>query len=163
MDIQLIGDGKLVIYLCGEDIKKLPAAPVEMTTTEAAEILRNALGPTYDNSWESVYFEMFPGKDSLLLFAHQHSGNPSFFSFTDCEALISAAAACPSGLLSYLTFMNDTYILAVYPWSGERLPCALYEYGTEFSRPASYALHLLEHSSIIAGPAALDEFRNAFC
>jgi hypothetical protein len=163
MDIQLIGDGKLVIYLADEDVKRLPAAPSQMTTSEAAELLRCALGSTYDPSWDSVYFEMYPGRDSLLLFAMQHSGTPSYFTFDSVEELIAAAEACPPGLISYLSYMGDTYVLVVYPWSGEQLPYPLYEYGTEFIRPSAFALHLSEHSGVIAGPAALDELRAAFC
>jgi hypothetical protein len=162
MEIQLISDGRLMIYLTGEDVKKLPAAPSEITTTDAAEILRNALGPTYDTSWDSVCFELYPGRDSLLMFALQHSGIPSFFMFPDCEGLISAAQACPPGLISYLTYADENYILIVYPWNGERPPYVLFEYGTELIRPASYALHLSEHSNVIAGPNAMDMMRNAF-
>lgn len=162
MDIQLIGDGKLLIYLSGEDVKMLPAAPSEITTADAANILRNALGPTYDTGWESVCFELFPGRDSLLLFALQHSGIPSFFAFPDCEGLIAAAKTCPPGMISYLTYSEDAYILIVYPWGSERPPYSLFEYGSELIRPAAYALHLSEHSNVIAGPDALDTLCSAF-
>ena len=162
MEVQLIGNGKLVIYIKGDELKELPASPHEITTNEAANILRLALGATYDQSWESVYFELFPGRDSLLLFALQHSGNPSYFTFKSIEPLISAAKACPPGLISYLTYIDDNYILIVYPWNGEYPPNALSEYGEELSRPAHYALHLSEHSNVIAGPTALDELKAAF-
>lgn len=162
MEIQSIGDGKLVIYIKGDELRKLPAAPSEITTTEAADILRCALGQTYDQSWESVYFEVYPGKDSLLLFALQHSGNPTYFEFMTIEPLIDAAKACPSGIISYLTCINDMYVLIVYPWNGEYPPKALYEYGQELSRPPHYALHLSEHSKVLSGPAALDELRIIF-
>jgi hypothetical protein len=162
MEIQLIGTGKLVIYLKGEEIKTLPAPPYEITTTEASEILRLALGSTYDQSWESAYFELFPGRDSLLLFALRHSGSPSFFTFNSIEPLISAAKACQAGLITYLTYINDTYILIVYPWNGECPPHVLFEYGDELDRPALFSLHLSEHSKVICGPTALDELRTAF-
>jgi hypothetical protein len=162
MEIQQIGNGKLVIYIKGEDLKNLPASPHDITTTEAANILKLALGNTYDDSWESVYFELFPGKDSLLLFALQHSGSPSYFSFGSIEPLISAANACPSGLISYLTYINEAYILIVYPWNGDYPPKILFEYGEELSRPTHFALHLSEHSKVLAGPTALDELRTAF-
>lgn len=162
MDIQLIGNGKLVIYIKGEELKNLPASPHDITTNEAADILREALGPTYDQSWESVYFELFPGRDSLLLFALQHSGTPSFFMFNSIEPLISAAKVSPPGLISYLTYIEDSYILIVYPWNGEHTPRVLSEYGEELARPAHFSLHLSEHSKVIAGPTALDELRTVF-
>jgi hypothetical protein len=162
MEIQQIGDGKLVIYIKGEELKKLPASPYEITTNEAADILRLALGSTYDDSWDSVYFELFPGKDSLLLFALQHSGSPSYFTFGSIEPLIAASRVCPSGLISYLTCTGETYTLIVYPWNGEYPPKVLFEYGEELNRPSHFALHLSEHSRVIAGPTALDELKAAF-
>ena len=162
MDIQPIGNDKLVIYINSEELKLLPAHPTDMTKTEAADILRLALGATYDKSWDSVYFEMFPGRDSLLLFALQHSGSPSYYVFTGIEPLISAAASCPAGLISYLTVVGEFYILIVYPLSGHNPPRVLSEYGEELERPPHFALHLSEHSAVIAGPAALDELRKAF-
>lgn len=162
MDVQQIGNGKLVIYIKGEELKQLPTSPQNITTDEAADILRLALGSTYDDSWESVYFELFPGRDSLLLFALQHSGSPSYFTFGGIEPLISAAKACPSGLISYLTCMGDTYILIVYPWNGGGPPHVLFEYGEALDRPTHFALHLSEHSRVIAGPTALDELKTVF-
>lgn len=162
MEIQSIGNGKLVIYIKGEELEQLPSSPDDITTADAKNILRLALGTTYDQSWESVYFELFPGKDSLLLFALQHSGNPTFFMFEGIEPLISAARACPSGMISYLTHVGEAYILIVYPWDNDYPPNVLYEYGTELIRPAHFALHLSEHTSVIAGPSALDELCCAF-
>jgi hypothetical protein len=162
MDIQPIGNDKLMIYIDREDLKTLPAHPGKITTTEASEILRKALGATYDKSWESVYLELFPGRDSLLLFALQHSGTPSYFVFPGIEPLISAAIACPDGLVSYLTSTDDAYILIVYPFCGQNPPKVLSEFGEELLRPAHYALHLSEHANVIAGPMALDDVRTAF-
>lgn len=162
MDIQSIGEGKMVIYIKGDELNMLPTAPCKITTTEAADILRRALGQTYDQSWESVYFEVYPGRDSLLLFALQHYGNPAFFSFMSIEQLIDAAKACPSGIISYLTCINDMYILIVYPWNGEYPPKVLYEFGQELNRPPNFSLHLSEHSTVLSGPAALDEMRSIF-
>ena len=90
MDVQVIGEGKVVIYLEADEI---PASPDELTTDQASHILRTALGATYDQSWERVCFEMYPGRDSLLLFALQHADSPYYFTFTDVEPLISAAGA----------------------------------------------------------------------
>lgn len=162
MEIQTIGESKIVIYLTGDDVKRLPVAPHEITTVEASDILRQALGPTYNHSWESVYFELFPGRDSLLLFALQHAGSPYFFTFTNIEPVISAAKASPPGLISYLTYLGDTYYLIVYPWNGEYPPHVLNEYGQELRLPAQFSLHLSEHSNVIAGPSALDTLRSSF-
>lgn len=162
MEVQLIGEGKVVIYLEEEDMKKLPDPPQNITTTQAARLLRSALGDTYDQSWERVCFELYPGRDSMLLFALQHSDNPSYFMFTDIEPVISAAQACPPGIISYLTYMDDSYILIVYPINGEYPPYVLCEYGTAISRPSSFSVYLFEHGKLIAGPYALDKICRAF-
>jgi len=162
MEVQQLGSGKVLILLKGEDLQALPVPPTDMTTRDASSLLRKALGSTYDTSWDSVYFEMFPGHDSLLLFALQHNGAPSFFEFDSIEPIIEAAYACPPGLLSYLTHDGENYTLVIYPWHGEQPPAVIGEFG----RPAEYhpyfALHLSEHSSVIAGPHALDVIRRYF-
>ena len=162
MDVQVIGEGKVVIYLQGDDIKKLPVSPEELTTAQASGILRSALGATYDQSWERVCFELYPGQDSLLLFALQHSDSPYYFAFADIEVLISAAQACPPGIISYLTYINNEYILILYPMHGDLPPYALWEYGHILNHPAAYSFFLSEHGKVIAGPYALDRISCTF-
>lgn len=162
MEVQLLGEGKLVIYLLKNDLQSLPAQPHEITTAHATGILRSALGSSYDERWESVCFEVYPGRDSLLLFAQQHSGNPYYFSFPDIELLIAASRACPPGLLSYLTYLDDDYILIVYPWNDDMPPHALWEFGTELILPALFSIHLSEHSRVLTGPSAIDKIRRTF-
>ena len=162
MEVQMIGEGKVVIYLQGDDIKKLPASPQELTTAQASRILRMALGTTYDQSWERVCFELYPGRDSLLLFALQHSDSPYYFAFSDIEPLISVAQVCPPGLISYLTYIDDGYILIIYPMHGEMPPYVLWEYGSILNHPAPFTFFLSEHGKVIAGPYAIDRIRRAF-
>ena len=162
MEVQMIGEGKVVIYLKGDDIKELPAAPHDITTAQASRILRSALGATYDQSWERVCFELYPGRDSLLLFALQHSDSPYYFAFSSIEPIISASKACPPGIISYITYIDDGYILIIYPMHGEMPPYALWEYGTALSHPASFSVYLSEHGKVIAGPYALDRMCRTF-
>ncbi len=162
MEVQLISEGKVVIYLEGDDMKELPAAPNDLTTAQASSILRSALGSTYDTNWERVCFEMYPGRDSMLLFALQHSDSPAYFAFADIESIISASRVCPAGIVSYLTYMEDSYILIVYPLNGEYPPYVLWEYGTALSRPASFSYYLSEHGKVLAGPYALDRIQLEF-
>ncbi len=162
MEVQLIGEGKVVIYLKGDDMKRLPASPRDITTAQATGILRSALGATYDQSWERVCFELYPGRDSLLLFALQHSDSPYYFAFSGIEPLISAALSCPPGIISYLTYLGENYILIIYPLNGESPPYVLWEYGAALSRPSSFSVYLSEHGKVIAGPYALDRLCSAF-
>ncbi|NLM84934.1 MAG: adaptor protein MecA [Clostridiales bacterium] len=162
MEVQQLGCGKLLILLKGDDLRALPVPPSDMTTQDASTLLRRALGNTYDPSWDSVYFEMFPGHDSLLLFALQHNGAPSFFTFDSIEPVIDVAHACPSGLITYLTHDGEAYTLIVYPWHGENPPSVIGEYGRQVDYHAYFALHLSEHGTVIAGPHALDVLRHYF-
>ncbi len=162
MVVQQINDSRLMIYMEGEELEQLPSDPRELTADQASGILKAALGPTYDPSWDSACFELFLGRDTLLLFALQHSGAPSYFTYKSIEQIIAAAAAAPPGIVSYLTHIDDTYLLIVYPPDGCRPTPVLGEFGTALSRHAFYALHVYEHGTIIDGPTALDTLREAF-
>ena len=162
MDIQPIGDRNLLIYIDGDEIAHLPAPPGSLKTDDAAVILRRALGESYKDQWQNAYLELFTGKDSLLLVARAHSGEPHFFAFDDIESLIGAAALCPDDIISFLSYCDDKYYLIVYPWDSEAPPSVLFEYGEELPLHPSYAFRLTEHGRALSGPTALDELRTCF-
>lgn len=162
MDIQPLGQGRLIIHMAHEELRELHPAPGNLGTKEAAQLLRRALGEGYDRGWDNAYLELICGRDSLLLIALQHSGSPQFFSFPGIEPVLDVAALCPPGLVSFLTAQKNAYVLTVYPWRGGLLPSSLYEYGTPLEQHPHYALHLLEHGQLIAGPSALDTLKAAF-
>jgi len=162
MDIQPIGKRSLLIYINSDELMDLPAPPSELKTDDAADILRKALGDSGEDQWRNVYLEIFVGRDSLLLIARAHSGNPHFFMFRDIEDLIGAAELCPNDIISFLSYCEGKYYLIVYPWDSESPPNALFEYGEELPMHPNYTFHLTEHGNILSGPTALDEVRRCF-
>ena len=162
MDIHPIGKRNLLIYLNSDELSALPAPISELKTDDAAGILREALGENCRDEWRNVHLELFEGKNSLLLVARAHSGDPCFFEFQDIEAVIAAAEICPNGLISFLSYCEGSYYLIVYPWDRETPPSALFEYGEELPLHPNYMLHLTEHGKMLMGPSALDELRERF-
>jgi len=162
MDIQPIGKRNLLIFLNSEELTDLPAPPLELGTDDAAGILREALGDDCEDEWNNVYLELFAGRDSLLLVARAHSGEPRFFEFEDIEGLISASQVCPDDIISFLSYCEGSYYLIVYPWDKEAPPNVLFEYGNELTLHPNFAFYLTEHGKILSGPSALDELRRCF-
>ena len=164
MEIQPIGRRNLLIYLNGKELMALSAPPSELKTDDATRILKQALGGNVGCGvdWSNVYLELFTGKDSLLLVARVHSGDPHFFVFRDIECLIEAAQLVPEDIISFLSYCDGSYYLIVYPWDTEPPPNVLLEYGQELPMHANYAFHLTEHGKILLGPSALDELKRLF-
>ena len=164
MEIQPIGKRNLLIYLNGKELMALSVPPSELKTDDAAGILRRALGGEVGCGvdWSNMYLELFAGKDSLLLVARAHSGDPHFFMFRDIESIIEAAQLVREDIISFLSYCDGAYYLIVYPWDKEPLPNVLLEYGQELSMHSNYAFYLTEHGKTLLGPSALDELKKLF-
>ena len=168
MKIHSIGKRNLVIYFSNDELSELPAPPADLQTNDAAEIFREVIeGSGEDLScdsteWNNVYLELFAGRDSLLLVARAHSGDPRFFEFHNIEDLISAAMLCPTDIISFLSYSEGSYFLIVYPWDSESPPDVLHEFGEEVSLHPNFAFHLTEHGKILMGPSAIDELHDYF-
>jgi hypothetical protein len=162
MDIQPIDNGTVAIYIEREELQSRDMTVSDITMDEASQLLHSALHRLGRPDWNSVCFELFPGCDSLLLFARRYSCDPVFFIFDDIEELIDASAHCPGSLISFLTYFWDAYVLTVYPWESEPVPPVLYEYGTAVTAPPGFALHVSEHGRLLAGPSALRLLHETF-
>ncbi len=160
MEVISAGRDALAIFIDDSELTDMSARG-EITACAAARILKLALGEAADPRWERASIELFPGRGSTLLLARIPPDEPRYFAFGSFEALLSAARACPYGVASQLTYLDGSYVLTVYPDGGALLP-PLLEYGAELRRPASFADHLGEHGTPIAGPHALDTLRSSF-
>ena len=162
MDIQPIDSGTVAIYIEQEELQSRDMNASDITMDEASKLLSSALHILGKPKWSGVSFELFPGYDSLLLFARRCSCNPMFFVFDDIEELIAASAHCAGSLVSFLTYFQDSYVLTVYPWESESVPAVLYEYGTAVTASPGYALHVSEQGRLLAGPSALHLLHETF-
>ena len=162
MEIQPIGSESLYIYICGEELEGFPMQSDDIGSEDAAEILKAALGEGFSEIWENAYLEMYSGRDELLLFARPHSGKPVIFAFPEIESVIYSARCCRESIISYLSLLGEEYYLILYPWRGKSPPEPFFEYGELCQLPPLFALHILEHGKILAGPAAIDEINSVF-
>ena len=162
MVVQAINDSSLAIYLDKDEIANRAAQIADINEAQALFIIQTALSELGYPNWENYCLEIFPGRDSFLLFATAYSGKPYFYVFENIEILICASKVCPPGLISSVTYYNEKYILTVYTYNNDVPPGVLSEYGMPLDAPAEYAFHLEEHGKSIACNHALNLFRERF-
>ena len=188
----------MVIDIDAAELDRLNMAPETLDYQNASKIIENALQdtPEYHMIHNSLthsncktYFDMFPGKDSVLIFLRFASRAPWYFAFESIENVIACADNLPDSTISSLYYTEDNigcmlehelydefsgkYILVVYP-SGEELQdgtffpqelscgtlCnALLEYGLPLYAGEDYVLHLREHAGVIAEGNAINKLR----
>lgn len=162
MNIQNIGKSCITLYIEGNELTERGVSPETLSLEQAAEFLEAALDEMGRPVWENVVIELFPGRDSVLLFARRRGGSPAFFAFDKIEPLISVSSCLDSDIPARLTYIDGSYILTVCPWEGEPVPSAFYEFGTEIKVSARYELHLREHGEEIIGDFALSVIKEFF-
>lgn len=148
MDIRYIGQSAVALYLNGEEIRERQMDLNSIDIKQAASLF-DAEG------WERAEFEVYAGKDSLLVIAWDRSSTPHCFAFGTFEEMVSAASECSENQNSKLIYYNNTYVLAVYPPKGEQ-PCpALSEFGEILGNTEGYLLHLEEHGEKVIAANAI--------
>ena len=169
MDIQTVGKDSLVIYVSGNDLRIRHIAPESVTEHDTEGIINSALVEIGMPRSETVYLELFPGRDDLLMFVQLGLGSPQFFSFDDFESLLAAVSECclssrsSSVSQSSLIFQNGKYILVITPLLHETPPDCLSEFGEKLSCAPEYMLHLKEHGKTIISVDAIGVLSRAFC
>ena len=143
MDIYAIGDRDFSVYICTSELE---ARQINLNSFSAEEAKR-LVGDTLlgKKCGDRMKIEMFPGKDDVLLFVHLGSAEPKFISFGNGESLISALTECSADDIELLTYINNTYYLAVYPFSDEADLGRLEEFGEVLIAPPEFELYLREH------------------
>lgn len=162
MNIQNVGKSCITLFIEGDELADRGVAPDSLNVEQAAEFLKTALYRLGRPLWDSAVIEMFPGRDSVLIFARRRGGAPAFFAFDDIEPVIIAADCLEADIPSRLTYIDGAYVLTVHPWEGEPVPAALYEFGTEIKVTERYELHLLEHGEEIIGDYAVSVIKEFF-
>ena len=143
MDIYAIGDRDFSVYICSRELIERNINPLSFSAAEAKKLVGDAfVGKKYG---DRMKIEMFPGKDEVLLFVHIGASEPTFFAFRDSESLISAIEESSAEDLEILTYINNTYYLAVYPFSEKDGLGGFEEFGEKVSAPPEFELYLREH------------------
>ena len=151
MDISSVGNGNYYIII-GSD---------EMRGRDVTELLRKNI-PTLS---KDLFLEIFTGTDGAIVFARACRGSPIVFSFSDIEALISAAGFCDGAGAggTLLAFEADEYRLIFYPCGNEPAPAPLYEFcvSSSIAHP-DYQRHICEQGQMLLGPCAIEQLREMF-
>lgn len=162
MIIQNIGTRALSMYIGSDELNELGLTPDGVGQQEATQLLKEALNDNSLGQWEAAELEVYPGKDSLLLFVRRKAATPYYYIFENIDAVISACLLCPEGLPSSLAVMGDEYLLTIYPFEGDTPPSILSEFGEVRSMSQCYALHCGEQGEMIVREGAIETFKKYF-
>ena len=162
MTISHIGARAISLYISESELKELNLIPGEIGLEEAKWLLARALEDKRLGGWEAAELTVYPGIDSVLLFARRRASAPCHFLFSDFETLITAAHICPEALPSSLSVVTEGYVLTVYPFEGETPPAVLYEFSKELENVPYLASHLREQDAVLLATSALSSLRTHF-
>jgi len=162
MIIQNIGTRALSMYIDSKELDEMGLRPDEIGQQEAGQLLKKALDDSSLKQWKAAEMEVYPGKDSILLFVRRKSTKPFHFVFNDFEALISASEFCQE-LPSSLIDLNGKYLLTVFPLEGDSPPAALSEFGNSVDVSPCLSIHYEEQGKYIFSQQAISEIRRLFC
>ena len=162
MTISQIGSRAMSLYITESELRELNLMPAEIGLKEAKWLLARALEDKREGSWEAAELTVYPGVDSVLLFARRRASAPCHFLFSDFEALITVSHLCPETLPSSLSAVPAGYVLTVYPFEGEMPPAVLYEFSRELGHAPYLASHLREQGASLLEGSALAYLRAHF-
>jgi len=149
------------MYIGSEELCELGFSPNDIGQQEANQLLKKALDDNSLKQWAAAEMEVYPGKDSLLLFVRRKSTKPFYFIFSDIEPLISACQTCQP-LPSSLGYIDNKYLLTVFPLEGDNPPAIFSEFGNEIQLSMCQAIHYEEQGEFILSQQAIGEIKKYF-
>ena len=162
MTIQHIGTRAMSLYITEGELKALNLALADIGPREARWLLNRALAEAQLKDWAAAEITLYPGVDSVLLFARRRAAAPCHFFFSDFETLITVSHLCPEALPSSLGRVQGGYVLTVYPFEGESPPTVLHEFSKELGRAPYFAVHQGEQGGELLSVSALAYLRAHF-
>ena len=162
MTIQHIGSRAMSLYITESELMELDLKPEEIGLEEAKWLLARALEDGRLSGWEAAELTIYPGVDSVLLFARRRSGLPFHFFFSDFETLVALSHLCPDTLPSSLSRVRGGYVLTLYPFEGETPPAVVYEFSQEIGTAPYLVPHMKEQNALLLPVSALAYLRTHF-
>lgn len=162
MTISHIGSQNLSLYITESDLKEHNIDIDCFGQKEALLFLQQALEDSNTDTWKAAQVEIYPGKNSLLLFARRKTGNPSHFFFSSLENLIQVAHQAKGPIPACLYQSQGGYLLSVSPFEGDTLPYLFTEFATNLTEEHFFHLHLKEQGSLIFPDFALCQIKEHF-
>lgn len=161
MIVQNIGTRALSMYIDKKELIEMGLCPDEIGQQEANQLLKKALDDESIGQWKTAEMEVYPGKDSILLFVRRKSTKPYYFIFPNFELLVSACQLCKS-LPSTLSCVDGRYLLTIYPLEGDNPPTILSEFGSQAEISQGLAFHYDEQGEYIFTEKAISEIQKLF-
>ena len=162
MTVSHIGARSISLYITEAELSLHNIDIHHFDCKDALALLHQALGAPHAEAWAAAELEIYPGKDSLLLFARQKTGKPSYFFFPHFEALLHCVARNERTLPSCLYQLEQAYILSVCAYEGECIPAVFHEFGTELKTNSYIEAHVQEQATQILSGNALCQLKTHF-
>lgn len=161
MDIQMAGKTSFFVYLSGSELERLHVEPSSVGDEETALIFSAAMRQLGKDDPVNASFEVYPGRNDLLMFVSICPGDFVFFRFEDFELLLEAVRQCPQDIPSSLLYYDDTYILSVRSPEAMLLSC-LSELGSRVFVRNGFLSHAGEHGRILIENNAVGRLSSSF-
>lgn len=162
MTVSQVGTRGISVYIEKTELVEHNIDLERLNREDALKLLQHALACSGVEKWEATQIEMFPGKDSLLLFARRKTGDSTYFFFSDFEALIRCAACNTQAFPSSLYQTGSGYLLCITPFVGEKIPPVFTEFGTKIDETSYAKTHLKEQGAILIAEFALCKIKACF-
>lgn len=161
MIVQNIGTRAISMYIDKKELIEMGLHPDEIGQQEANQLLKRALDDGSISQWKTAEMEVYPGKDSILLFVRRKSLKPFYFVFPNFEALVSACQMCRS-MPSSVNSVDGKYLLTIYPMEGDDPPAILSEFGSQIEISQCLAFHYEEQGEYIFAEQAISKIQKYF-
>jgi hypothetical protein len=158
MNVQEIGRTSYLIVVTREELNKNNLSLSGLNAEEICRLAQLDEPPALGR----VCFEIYPGKDELMIFARFGGSGTEAYGFRELEDLIRGAKLCPDMFSSELILRGELYILVMTPWDGETVPWGLSEFGDRLRISAELLPHLREQGRTLISNNALETLRNVF-
>ena len=160
MEIYAIGDRDFSVYICTKELIERHLDPENFSAAQAAELLGETVWGKKNG--EKMKLELYPGKAEMLIFVHLGFSEPRFVSLGDGESLVQALTECQTEDIELLTYINNAFVLTVYPFSEENTLGGLEEFGEILNVPAEFELYLREHGEYNLSRREIEEIKRLF-
>ena len=155
MEILPIGARVYSVYLDPNELENRGIDPDGFNADRAAELL---CGEIPEVKGKNAYVETFHGNAELLIFVRIGRIMPEFYAMDGIETVIGAILSRQIIFPDFLTYIDGTYVLTLYPAEEELRTC---EFGSRIDACPEFALTLREHGEFVLDTAALLRLRDA--
>ena len=161
MDIQMTGKSSFFVYLNGSELERLHLEPESVGQEETELILNAAMRQLGKDDPGSASFEVYPGRNDLLVFIRLCPDDTVFYKFDNFELTLEAARRCPTQVPSALVYYDNSYILSLEN-PDTTLLTALSELGCRLTVRGGFLSHAAEHGRVLIDSAAVQRLQTEF-